>query len=83
MLVGEGVRGLAGEIEGDVIIEAYEDINALLIHLPQSPRADFAQARPALLAMILSLQFQRLGNHAVRMHVDSLHALAGDNYLPA
>jgi hypothetical protein len=61
------------------------DIDALFIHLAETAHADFADPRTTHLVGTWrsTHECQRLGNHAVRVHVDGLHAAPAYHDFPA
>ena len=59
------------------------DIDALLVHFADADHADFADVRPALVGEFFAHQFQRLGDHAMRMHIDGFNPLATHAHLTA
>lgn len=58
-------------------------VDALLVHFRDAPRADLADAGTTLLLDSLAEQVKRLLDHAMRVHIDGLHALAADHDLAA
>src|SRR5205085_2496893 len=56
------------------------DVDALRVHLGNAPRAHLGDAGSAALVRLdlESHDLQRLGNHAVRVHVDRPHAASAD-----
>src|SRR4029453_2649704 len=58
-------------------------IDALGVHLADPPLADFADSRPAMVVDLAPQERVRLRDHAVRVHIDGLHAATAHHYLAA
>ena len=59
------------------------DVDALLVHLPYAALADLRDSGTALALGLEPDHRERLGNHAMTMHVDGLDALAVDRNFAA